>query len=69
MTQEQLIGLITLAVIIWIVVMCFKHGTNGLWGLLLKILFFPLYIIYFMAKTHRERKKQRKANTIHIFWW
>lgn len=69
MTQEQLIGLITLAVIIWIVVMCFKHGFNGAWGLLLKILFFPLYAIYALAKFYRERKKQRKANTIHIFWW
>ncbi len=67
MTREQLIGLITLAIIIWIIIMCLKNGTDGLWGLLLKILFFPLYGIYLLAKIHRERKAARRETKRS--WW
>ena len=60
MTQEDIIAIVSLLVVIIVLIQCFRHGFDSGWGIVLKILFFPITLILLIRRFCVERKKANR---------
>ena len=65
MTPEDIIAIISLLIVIIVLIQCFRHGFDSGWGLVLKILFFPITLIL-LVRGFCIKNGSRQNETVEI---
>lgn len=70
MTTETIFMVVSIFLMVGCIFGVITKGFNSVYGVILKIMFFPIYLIYLVWFFKKERKRYRKAHRRPLNpWW